>query len=709
MISKKRLRSLLFASVLSAGAYAQTDSTAVDIFDMDFSLEDLLNMEVQVASKKAEKISDAPGMITSYSANDVERYGYYTLKDLANITSGYSTFSAFGETNVETRGQKAGSWNVSKHLLLIDGIPVNHSRANSAPMEYQIPVYFAERVEFLKGPGSALYGNSAFYGVMNVTSKDLSEVGSMAETKFTYGDAGNSTRVMGNAITRNEVGQLNLSFSYFKKGFSGDSLGAINGIEHFNNDNSIFLNSSFKFTDTKLKGLGVGLIYMRRNSHAGEFWGATPSPVNEQTWEEVIPYVKYQTAFSDKLNFNSYFKFNGSTEKSTFGASWNSVNVNAQPFAGYDYLTANLEGLAELNYEINDHSNIITGINIDSRKELGTPYSFNWDITQTDTATGAPFTYNKTNYDGTVRVNIASVYAQYRNEFNVLKGLILTAGGRLDNGISEAGTYSQFSPRAGLVQRLTNHLNVKALYGQALRAPGVKEIGLNAETISSIEDNGGTGNSNDIPSVGAEVIKSFEAGVNYNKGGVSLAGTYFYNTTTNALDGAQYQYIDRDNNSLSANYFANATGQINASGFEIDAQYAFSKNFRVMVNHAYAKAIQNDTIDFVDVPTQKTNAAFTVVLPGKYKMALTTVMRSVWGFTVAEGAYDAVSMNSPTEVAGFTLFDLNLQIPVNENLGFEIQARNLTDTQWKQPSLLGQNSMVPIARRNFMFTLYGRF
>ena len=705
MTRKNQLAAALFSVFIATGLNAQTDSTQIDLDYYDLSLEELLNMEVKVASKKAEKISDAPGMITSYSANDVERYGYYTLKDLANITSGYSTFSAFGETNIETRGQKAGSWNASKHLLLIDGIPVNHSRANSAPMEYQVPLYFADRVEFLKGPGSALYGNSAFYGVMNVSSKSLKEAGSLAESKITYGDAGKSNRIMGNAISKTDVGQANISFSYFTKGFSGDSLGVSgSGIEHFNNDNSLFLNSSYKFTESKLNGLGVGVIYMKRNSHAGEFWGATPSPVNEVTWEEFIPYVKYNRNLTEKLNFNSYVKYNGSREKSTFGASWNSVNVGAQPFTGYDYLTANVEALAEVNYEINDNSNFIFGLNYDTRKELGTPNSFNWDITQTDTVPGSPYTFNKTDYNGTVRVNIASAYVQFRNELDVLEGLILTAGGRLDNGISEAGIYSQFSPRLGLVQRLNKHLNVKALYGQALRAPGVKEIGLNAETISSIEDNGGNGNVNDIPVVGAEVIKSFEGGVNYNNGGVSLSAAYFYNTTTNALDGAQYSYTDKDNNDLSANYFANVDGQINASGLELDAQYAPNKNMRIMFNHAYAQAIQNDTIDFVNVPTQKTNASFTVINPGARKVAFTTVFRTIWGYTVPEGVF-----SDDDHLNGFSLIDLNLQVPLTENLGFEVQVRNLGDVAWKQPSLLGQNTMVPLEGRNFMFTLCGKF
>ncbi len=680
---------------------------------LELDLDFLLNMEVTVASKVPERISDAPGMITAYSKDDIEDYGYYTIKDLANITSGYSTFSAFGETNMETRGQKAGSWNVSKHLLLVDGIPMNHSRANSAPLEYQIPVFFAEKVEFLKGPGSALYGTSAFYGVVSVTPKSLKENGTLVESKTSFGDLGNSKRMMANALVKTDVGQLGVSFSLYKKAFSGDSLGANNNNNfHFNNDNSVFMNTSYKFTSTKLKGLGIGMIYMRRNSHAGEFWGATVSPANEVTWEEVIPYVKYQRDLSDKLSFNSYLNYDASQEKSTFGASWASFGLNSAAFAGYDYTTTNIEALTELNYEIDESSSFIGGLNFDSRQEVDSPTSFNWNIASAqDTSVSKNYTFNHSTHQGTIRVNVASAYTQYRKELRILNGMILTAGARFDYGFSEAAVYSQLSPRVAVVQRLTDKLNVKVMYGQALRVPGVKELGLNDETKDAITDNGGTGNTGDIPDPGAEVIKSFEAGVNYNSNKFSAALAVFSNTTTDALDGTQYSYVDKNGASISANYFSNTAGKINANGFELDLKYAVSRNFKMMLNHSYAKAVINDSIDFIDVPTQKTNAAVSYTLPASFKLTSTVVVRHMWGMTVSDGAYDEnlVDHNSSTEVAGFSMVDLNFRLPIIDQFGVELQVRNVFDTEWRQPALLGQNYMIPLQGRNFLATVYAKF
>ena len=76
------------------------NSDSLNIYKLD--LAELLNMEVTVASKTSEKVSDAPGMVTSYSSSDIENYGYYNLSDLSSITSGYSNYTAFGEKMFET-------------------------------------------------------------------------------------------------------------------------------------------------------------------------------------------------------------------------------------------------------------------------------------------------------------------------------------------------------------------------------------------------------------------------------------------------------------------------------------------------------------------------------------------------------------------------------------------------------------------------------
>src|SRR5688572_22983829 len=55
-----------------------------------FRLDELLDMSVYVASKRDEKVSEAPASITAHAAEDVQTLGNYTIHDLANVTAGYS-------------------------------------------------------------------------------------------------------------------------------------------------------------------------------------------------------------------------------------------------------------------------------------------------------------------------------------------------------------------------------------------------------------------------------------------------------------------------------------------------------------------------------------------------------------------------------------------------------------------------------------------
>ncbi len=153
-----------FLSFSSAIAWGQNN-----LFEL--SLLELMKINVSVASKTTLPVHDAPGIVTAYNRFALDLFGYNTLADLADITPGYSSYTIYGERVFETRGQKASSYDNHKHLLIVDGIPVSHARANKAITEEELPLYFADKVEFLRGPGSALYGTSAFFWCNKHNSK----------------------------------------------------------------------------------------------------------------------------------------------------------------------------------------------------------------------------------------------------------------------------------------------------------------------------------------------------------------------------------------------------------------------------------------------------------------------------------------------------------------------------------------------------------
>jgi iron complex outermembrane receptor protein len=146
------------------------------------SLEDLLNtrltkvprdVEVSTASRVALTAAQSPSTTYVVSSQDIKLYGLRSLGDiLATMPGLYLTNDGyFSYIGIRGLG-RSGDYN-SRLLFLIDGIRANEniSDAGFLGSDALIDVESIERVEFATGPGSALYGNNAFFGVVNVITK----------------------------------------------------------------------------------------------------------------------------------------------------------------------------------------------------------------------------------------------------------------------------------------------------------------------------------------------------------------------------------------------------------------------------------------------------------------------------------------------------------------------------------------------------------
>jgi len=152
----------------------------------EISLEELLKMEiptVEAASKYKQKITEAPASVTIIGADEVKKYGYRTLADILRSAPGLYVSYDRNYSFLGVRGFSLGDYN-NRVLLLIDGHRLNNSLSDSAFIgsEFPLDVDLIERVEIIRGPGSSLYGNNAFFGVINViTRKGRDMAGNGAE------------------------------------------------------------------------------------------------------------------------------------------------------------------------------------------------------------------------------------------------------------------------------------------------------------------------------------------------------------------------------------------------------------------------------------------------------------------------------------------------------------------------------------------------
>ena len=635
----------------------QTESASSKDYEKLFnlSLDAILKVKVMVPSKKAEKIQDTPGIVTVYSQKQIQALGYYTLAELADITPSYSTYSSRGSARYETRGQSDGL--NAKHLLLIDGIPVNHARDYMAFNQEQLPLQFVDQAEFLRGPASALYGVSAFFGVTNLISRRLNKHGSASELMFSVGDSNDEKRVMGHFLQNNYSGEADFAFSYFQKDASRSVIPVTSPQRNYLRDNqtSVFGKASFRFSK-ELTGLSAGLIYMSRQNGFGESWtdGIDTSEVNKETRDIMIPYLKYETKIKDSLKFNGFLKYNRSGE---FGSQSNEV-WDSPYFFQYNVITTNVEYLAETQWNISDNSTLITGVNFDTRgHDSSESYLFNPDL---------PDNGDVPVYDE--RAKTTSVYLQYSKTLDTLfKGAIITAGARYDKGEIEENNYTQLSPRVALVKRLSDKLNLKLLWGNALKAPGVKEVGHNVEKSVTLIDRLNT------PNIEPETIESFEMALVYTTHNASYTLILFDTTTQNQileteLDSSLYTDPSGD----VPGFFQNIEGETNSKGLELDVNVAFDANSMLFANVSTADTQDPDGNELPNVPKLKINVGGSYLFRG---VQLGAVLRHVSEYSTDNGS-------KPFE--GQTVIDFNARYPLTKSLDVEFKIKNLTGENYYQ-------------------------
>ncbi len=139
---------------------------------------------VVTATRTEKKIIDVPASVEVITAKDLEKSGAAYVDDALKKVTGIAVSRTGGLANskpvVTMRGVKSGS----DVLVLVDGQPMVNAYSGTVNWN-DIPVESIEKIEVVKGPGSAIYGSNAMAGVINITTKDSEKM--HAKTSLTYG------------------------------------------------------------------------------------------------------------------------------------------------------------------------------------------------------------------------------------------------------------------------------------------------------------------------------------------------------------------------------------------------------------------------------------------------------------------------------------------------------------------------------------------
>jgi outer membrane receptor for ferrienterochelin and colicin len=518
---------------------------------MALSIEELMNVEVAIASKKPLTLRETPSIVTVIRREDILNSGARDLLDALTLLVPGITFASDveGVVGISMRGMWAHE---GKVLLMIDGQEANEEQFATTAFGNHYPVENIERIEIIRGPGSAIYGGYAGVGVINIITKGPEQNGVWASALYSQMEKTYSHR--------------NLGFGFGQKTDDlSASLSAIAGQGNRSDRDNIDIagdalsmedNSELDFLNLNLnvnyKGLDLRVIADIHDTTQINLWGEN-----------------YQDGDLDE-DFDSYF-FDVKYDFKEVGGQ----NLTITPEWKYkiqypwqvlvpDQEYTNEKRAEKMQFAVSGIWDVTDRLNLVSGVEYYTNYLYMPDM---------PGPFEETFNNGKSRMGHTnySAYAQLMARNDLAN---VTIGGRYDDS-DEYG--SSFVPRIGLT-KAWDRLHAKAMYSQSFRLPG----GIIP---------------NRIP-VGFPDIKP-EEGENYEvELGYRITDNMVF--TVNAFDVSFDEVIVYQANPDTGvgSYFN--SGEFGSRGLEAEYRYRGGK-IDLLGNYAYYEVSENN-VELYDVP-----------------------------------------------------------------------------------------------------------
>ncbi|HXX92112.1 MAG TPA: TonB-dependent receptor [Planctomycetota bacterium] len=132
---------------------------------------------VVTATRRESDILDVPSAVTVVTAKDIVESGSTNIVEVVQRQPG---FFAQGQNKgaydqiVDIRGYNNGGGNGQRTLVLVDGRKTNSVTGTSTDWA-AIPLDNIDRIEIVRGPAAALYGDGALAGVVNIITRKGTE------------------------------------------------------------------------------------------------------------------------------------------------------------------------------------------------------------------------------------------------------------------------------------------------------------------------------------------------------------------------------------------------------------------------------------------------------------------------------------------------------------------------------------------------------
>jgi iron complex outermembrane receptor protein len=255
------------------------------------SLEELMTIKVDTvsgAAKREQLVTEAPSSVTVVTAQEIATYGWRTLAEVLRATRGFYVTYDRNYAYLGARGFGRPTDYNNRVLFLINGHRLNDNVFDAVGIgtDFPVDIQLVDRIEIIRGPGSALYGTSAFFAVVDVILKKGAALGGV-EGSVESASLG-TWRARGSFGTSDERGHdLLLSVSHL----TSDGAGALRYPEYDDPITGPGISvgadgdrASTMFGSVRLGGLAIEGAVSEREKHLPTgAWGTVLSEPGSQT------------------------------------------------------------------------------------------------------------------------------------------------------------------------------------------------------------------------------------------------------------------------------------------------------------------------------------------------------------------------------------------------------------------------------------------
>lgn len=673
---------------------AQYDDDEVDDLTGLYDDEELIS----IATGTDKPIRFAPSVASVITIDDIQRSGARTLAEVLETVPGIHVSDSllFDDDLISIRGVHTS--NNPQVLVLIDGVEVRHLFTAARPAGFRLPLDNVQRIEIIRGPGSAVYGADAFSGVINVITKSGDQIDG---TNFGV-----------------RIGSFDTRDAWVQSGFSNDNIDVAFSHEYSKSDgdtNRVIkqdgfggtgsFRSEYEIYNTQLKA-SVGDWRVRlhnwRLSNGGN--GAGGAQVLDEFGSVEADYYQFDLGYKTVVLgggvFDARAGYNESKtdiENVLFPAGVVfpiGVDGNVGP-GPLQIFNSGVIGNPSADATIIDVDLSLTyGLIEDHVLRVAAGYQ-NEDFDTSETKNFGPgvldIVSNPTQMVPADIVNVSNTgfvfiedvdrnvyYFSIQDEWKLADDWGLTVGVRFDEYSDVGGTVN---PRLALVWAVDYNVTAKFLYGRAFRAPSFTELySQNNPTL--------LGNVNLEP----ETIDTFEAALDYEiNHDMSLLVNAFYYEITDLIDlvpeaaGLRAQNsIDQEGKGIELSFF-----------WDVSDEVAIESNFSLQ-----------------DVEDKNTGDAIADVADAQFFASIE--WRPLDTLKLATevhwiGSRDRAVTDLRDKVDDYALVNFTLRKSLPElNLEFSVRAKNLFDEEAVEPAQPGAVSVAtdyPIERRSIFLDM----